>query len=207
MNIREQASAKPADNADPRYASARDAAVRSFFNRFGRFPTEDEFRQSIGHFLPVGVTMSSTQIAREGASSSPGEQVAQSGSFDPPVAVALEPGASKAISCGFGRGRYEAWARMVVQDTPSANFRKNTLHTRPLSLPRPSILVALQGELLSAGRSRALELQLSADDRIGQAINHGLNVGAFDGPGHVRLDATNRGPFAVDLTLGIRPAR
>lgn len=52
MNFREQAPDTPAKAVDPRYATARDAAIRSFFNRFGRFPTEDEFRQSIGHFLP-----------------------------------------------------------------------------------------------------------------------------------------------------------
>lgn len=41
--------------ADSRNAVAHDAAIRSFHNRFGRFPTEDEFEQSIGHFLPAGV--------------------------------------------------------------------------------------------------------------------------------------------------------
>lgn len=53
MNFREQVSDAPADAVGPRFATARDAAIRSFFNRFGRAPTEDEFRQSIGHFLPA----------------------------------------------------------------------------------------------------------------------------------------------------------
>lgn len=207
MNLRDESYDMPTDGVDPRYATARDAAIRSFFNRFGRFPTDDEFRQSIGHFLPAGVTMPPTRSGTEGVSSSPGAQVAQSGLFDPPATVALDPGVSKAISCGFGRGRYEAWVRMVVQDTPAANFRKNTLDTRPAFLPSPPIVVDLEGELLAAGRSRHLSLQLRADDRIGQAVNHGLGVGMFGGPGHVELRASNRGPFVVDVTLGVRPAR
>lgn len=56
MNFREHVPSTPAESVDPRYATARDAAIRCFFNRFGRPPTEDEFRQSIGHFLPAGVS-------------------------------------------------------------------------------------------------------------------------------------------------------
>jgi hypothetical protein len=36
------------------YAEAAERVVQSFRNRYGRPPTEDEFRQSIGHFLPGG---------------------------------------------------------------------------------------------------------------------------------------------------------
>lgn len=54
MDFRESARSAPETAVDPRYATARDAAIRSFFHRFGRAPTEDEFRQSIEHFMPAG---------------------------------------------------------------------------------------------------------------------------------------------------------
>lgn len=196
------------EDVDPRYATARDAAMQSFFNRFGRFPTQEEFSQSIGHFLPVGVTVPAEPVTLSDAPSLPGEQVAQAASFDPPVTVALEPGASSdQLFCKFNRGRYDAWAQMAVRNTPSANFRRNTLDTRPMSLPRPPIIVDFEGELLSASRSRPFTFQLAAEDRVGQAINRGLGLGVFDGPGQVSLKAANHGPFVVDVTLGVRPAQ
>ena len=90
MDFREQMSDTPAEAVDPRYARARDAAIRSFFHRFGRAPTEDEFRQSIGHFLPADLQRGA--IAADVDRDAPGEHRDQAGSTTravDPNAVAL----------------------------------------------------------------------------------------------------------------------
>lgn len=105
MNFREQMSSMSAEAVDPRYVTARDAAIRSFFNRFGRPPTEDEFRQSIRHFLPAGVAV--PVDAGDGDATMADAVPGQIASLDTPinaVPVSLAPGASGELACQFGKG-------------------------------------------------------------------------------------------------------
>lgn len=207
------------EGVDPRYATARDAAMQSFFNRFGRSPTDEEFRQSIGHFLPAGVArpmgenMSGAAHASRLKERSAGpndmrgltsQRVAGAGGSGTPDSAELQPQQSRQFACEFGEGRYEGWARVVLQDTASANFRRNTGDTRPAFLTKPPIIVEIEGKYGRAGQMpRPLSLQMAVDDRAGQATNRGLGLGTLEGPGIVEVRATNRGPFTVHVTLGV----
>lgn len=210
MNFQEQMLNTPAAAVDPRYATARDAATRSSFHRFGRPPTEDEFRQSIGHFLPAGVAAPVVE-GNETATTADAllDQVASLDAPSNPVPIVVAPGADGELRCRFGKGRYVGWLRVSIQDTPSANFRMNTAPTRPAFLQKPPVVVECAGDVHTADRRsvRPLSARVTVDDRMaGRAAYQDLGAGIMEGPGQIVLRVVNKGPFDVEAAVGVRTA-
>jgi hypothetical protein len=208
-----------------------DRVWRSFHNRLGRAPTEQELGQALPHFLPGGMPMAPagrphvvTQFAAQqygpeygsdigGPPERAGDSFGQGGGFGDQVAAAIslrsvriiEPQRTGELLIKLGKDDYRAWVRVTNLGSwynPLVPYDRRS----PLTGGSPhQVDVEFDGDVQSADRMRAspIALRISNNLPVGQAAVEWINGGAaIRGPGQIWLQVTNRGPHPVATALG-----